>query len=229
MRDSALTSAHFDIHGGFGTSLADLALRFGHGGSFGAGLHSKQRGGFYWGLQADWGFGWGVRELDLLSNLMTPDGELIDNEGQVAFVGISGQMGRFTAELGHLFSLEGQGTNPNSGLLVKFGLGSFHHRIHFENTENHITQLEEPYLSGYDRLTWGACGSAFLGYFHMSDDGRINYFVGLETTQARTFPQRELNYDTQLPDVGPRYDATLGLTAGWVFHLFKRSSQEFWY
>ena len=39
----------------------------------------------------------------------------------------------------------------NSGILATFGAGSLHHRVHFENTENEITQLQDPYLAGYDR------------------------------------------------------------------------------
>ena len=95
-----------------------------------------------------------LKELGVLSNLLTPTGQLIDNEGQVALLTLSGKGGWFTLDAGKLFPLAN--TNPNSGVLVMLGVGSVHHRVHFENTENRITQLEEPYVSGYDRLTWGA-------------------------------------------------------------------------
>ena len=109
--------------------------------------------------------------------------------------------------------------NPNTGILLLAGVGSVHHRVHFENTENPITQLDQPYLSGYDRLTWGVAVKEFVGYWHMSDNGLINWFGGLEFWQARTWPQRPMNFDTQEVEEGPRNDRFVSLQVGWVFHI----------
>ena len=60
---------------------------------------------------------------------MTPNGQLIDNEGQVALLTISGRSGLFTLDGGRLFPLPGM--NPNTGILFLAGMGSVHHRVHF--------------------------------------------------------------------------------------------------
>ena len=153
-----------------------------------AGFHVKFQSGWFAGANANFGFGYGVEEEGVLSNLLTPNGQLIDNEGQVALLTISGRSALFTLDGGKLMPL--QGKNPNTGILFLAGVGSIHHRVHFENTENPITQLAQPYLSGYDRLTWGVAVKEFVGYWHMSDNGLVNWFGGLEFWQARTCSAR---------------------------------------
>lgn len=226
VRDSALFSPHFQLHGGFGTSAGDLGNRFGNGAQVGMGFHIKFPSGFYTGIQADFGFGMKLMEQGVLSNLLNPAGQLIDNEGQVALLALSGRSGLVTLDAGRLFRL--RRTNANSGILINFGLGSVHHRVHFENTENPITQLDEPYLSGYDRFTWGVAFKQFVGYWHMSDNGLVNWFAGVQVWEAKTWPQRPLNFDTQTEDKSPRLDLYGGIQVGWIFHFYKRTAVEHW-
>ena len=226
VRDSALFTPHMHIHGGLGTAAGDLGLRFGGGGVFGAGAHVKFPSGWMVGVNASFSFGLDLKEVGVLSNLLTPNGQLIDNEGQVALLTLSGRSGLFTVDGGRLFPLPGR--NPNTGIQILTGLGSFHHRVHFENTENRITQLEQPYLAGYDRLTWGVAAKEFIGYWQMSDNGLVNWYGGVEFWQARTWPQRPMNFDTQLVDEGPRFDAFAAVKLGWVFHIYKRTNPEHW-
>jgi hypothetical protein len=227
VRDSALTSQHIHLSLGLQSPTGDLADRFGTGGNVGVGYHVKQRSGFYWGVQTTFGFGMTLHEQGVLSNLLTPAGELIDNEGAVAFVTITGRSGSFLLEAGKL--LPALGPNPNSGLLLKAGIGSFHHRLHFENTENRITQLEQPQLAFYDRLAWGVAGRASVGYFHMSDDGLRNFCADLSWTRGVVWPQRPFNADTQASETGIRSDGLLSLELGWVFHIYRRAPLEHWY
>lgn len=227
VRDSALTSPHIHLSMGLASPFGDLADRMGNGGMVGVGFHIKQRTGLYWGVQANWGFGHRLQEQGVLSNLLTPGGDLIDNEGQVAFVSITGRTGLFTADIGWLW--DGLGPNPNSGLLFKAGMGSFHHRLHFENTENRITQLEQPQLQFYDRLTWGIAGRLTAGYFHMSNDGLRNFYADLSFTRARSWPQRPFHADIEVAETGARSEGLLGLEVGWVFHMYRRAPKEHWY
>jgi hypothetical protein len=226
--DSALTAVHFDLSFGALAPQGDLAERFGAGGEVGMAMHVKTRSGFYGGVSARFGFGASVTEPALLANLLSPAGELIDNEGQVAFVTISGRSGRFTGDVGYLFPSRGQHANANSGWLLKVGLGSYHHRIHFENTENTIAQLEDPYLAGYDRLAWGWCVEPFFGYWHMSPMKRVNWYAGCSALGARTWPQRPMNFDDGSVESEARFDAGLGVTAGWVLHMYHRAPAVFW-
>jgi hypothetical protein len=228
VRDSALVAPHFHVHGGMGVPTGALATRFGSGGTFGAGFHVKERSGWMWGVQGTWFFGAPVKEPGLLGNLLTPAGELIDNEGQVAFVTPSGRAGVFSAEVGRVFRTPGMRANANSGWLVKAGLASIHHRVHFENTENEITQLSEPYLAGYDRLTWGIGGTGFAGYWHMGSSGRVNAYAGLSGWWGRLESVRPINFDTGQADAPCRLDGMVGLQAGWVFQIYKLGVKTHW-
>lgn len=226
VRDTSLFSPHLHVHGGWGGSAGDLALRYGNGGVFGFGSHVKMPSGWFFGGQASFGFGLKLKEPGVLSNLLTPAGQLIDNEGQVALISLSGKSALVTLDAGYLFPLRQK--NPNTGILCMIGVGSAHHRVHFENTENPITQLDEPYISGYDRLTWGWAVREFVGYWSMSDNGLVNWYGGVELWHGQTWPQRPMNFDTQTVDVGPRNDAFLSIQVGWVFHIYKRSNPEYW-
>jgi hypothetical protein len=62
----------------------------------------------------------------------------------------------------------------------------------------------------------------------MSDDGLRNWFVGLEAWQARTLPQRAMNFDTGVSEIGARFDASIAVRAGWVIHVYKRPNRDFW-
>jgi hypothetical protein len=226
VRDSVLTATHFHVVGGMGAPARDLAERYGAGGQFGIGAGVKWRSGWFTGIEAMWGFGAPVREAGVLANLLTPDGQLIDNEGQVALLQVTGRSGLFSVHAGRLFRLP---NGPaNSGILATFGAGSLHHRVHFENTENEITQLQDPYLAGYDRLAWGPALRQTLAWWNMSDDGLRNWFVGLEAWQARTLPQRAMNFDTGVSEIGARFDASIAVRAGWVIHVYKRPNRDFW-
>ena len=226
--DSALTTPHFHLSFGTFVPQGDLSERYGWGGEVGLAMHVKTRSRFYYGLTARFGFGASVTEPALLANLLSPQGELIDNEGQVALVTITGRSGRFTADFGYLFPSRGPHANPNSGWLMRVGIGSYHHRIHFENTENRITQLEDPYLAGYDRLAWGWCVEPFFGYWYMAPSKRVNWFAGVSALGARTWPQRPMNFDDGSIEEDPRFDAGVALTAGWVLHMYHRSPAVFW-
>lgn len=226
--DSSLTAPHFEVAFGGLVPQGDLAERFGAGGEVSVGLHVKSASRLYYGVSARFGFGASVTEPSLLANLLSPQGELIDNEGQVALITISGRSGRFTGDVGYLFPARGRRANANSGWLLKVGVGSYHHRIHFENTENRITQLEQPYLSGYDRLAWGWCVEPFVGYWHMSPMKRVNWFAGVSALGARTWPQRPMNFDDGSVEKHPRFDAGVALTAGWILHMYHRAPAVFW-
>jgi hypothetical protein len=120
-------------------------------------------------------------------------------------------------------------SNPNSGLFLRGGFGSIHHKIGFDFTENHITQLEDPYVAGYDRLSWGGYISGFIGYFHMDTYRRFNAYGGIFSFASRTMPLRTTNFDTGIPDTSPRFDAGIGIELGWVLHIYKRAPKEYWY
>ena len=121
------------------------------------------------------------------------------------------------------------GPNLNSGILVKTGVGFMQHKIRIEHQETSIAQLEGDYLKGYDRMANGPAATAFLGYYHMSNNRLINFVIGLEGWRGFTEPRRSMNFDTGQIESGVRNDILIGLRAGWTLHLYKRMSDNYFY
>ncbi|PCJ80954.1 MAG: hypothetical protein COA49_06510 [Bacteroidetes bacterium] len=222
-----LKSPHISITSGGFLPIADLNARFGAFATIGASFGVKTEKNKYFGFRLTYLTGAEAQEPELLSNLLTTDGEIIDNEGDVARITVTGR-GAIIGVHGGTIIPFGR-TNINSGLFLRGGIGSIHHKIGFDFTENHISQLEDPYLPGYDRLSWGGYVSGFVGYWHMDTYRRVNAYGGIFGFAARTTPLRTMNFDTGIPDLGHRFDAGIGIELGWVLHIYKRAPKEYWY
>lgn len=222
-----LESPHIFISTGGFLPIADLNSRYGAFATIGAGFGVKTKSNKYFGFRLTYLTGAEAQEPGLLSNLLTNSGEIIDNEGHVARITVTGRGAIIGIHGGKIIPVGN--SNINSGLFLRGGLGSIHHKIGFDFTENHISQLEDPYLPGYDRLTWGGYVSGFVGYWHMDAYRRVNAYGGIFGFASRTSPLRTMNFDTGIPDSAPRFDAGLGLEFGWVLHIYKRAPKEYWY
>jgi hypothetical protein len=227
VRDSSLFNPHFSVSMAYQWPGGDLADRFGNSGSPGVGFHIKSRSNWYYGIQGNYIFGNRVNEPGLLSNLRTVNGEVLDDQGQIAVLFIQQRGFSVMLEGGKLIPVFGP--NPNSGILLKGGVGLLQHRIRIEHQTNPIAQLEGEYEKGYDRLTNGLAVGQFVGYYHMSNNRLINFFAGIECQQAFTQNRRDFNFDTQTADTQQRFDLLLGIRAGWCLHLYRRISDEYFY
>jgi len=209
----------------------DLIKRFGTHGSLGGNASIKTRKNWVFGVQYDFIFGKDVKEQSILDNLRTSDGFIIDEEGRPAGIDLF--------ERGHTVFLRGGkvlphilgkdktfGPNENSGLFIMGGVGFLLHRIHFTGT---TPQLAGDYQKGYDRLSYGLGLSQFVGYMHLSDNRMLNFFVGMEFTEAWTVNKRGYNFDQMAVDNERRLDVISGIKVGWVLALYKKVANEFYY
>jgi hypothetical protein len=226
VRDSVLFNPHISILYGHHSPVADLAKRFGPSGSLGMAFDIKDKKSHYWGAQFQYHFGNKVTEPGLMQNLYTDQGEILDNQGQPSIVYVQQRGWSACLEAGHLFNK--LGPNLNSGLLATVGLGYMTHKIRLEHQSHEINALQGDYIRGYDRLTAGFMGRAFLGYFYMSNNKLINLVCGIEWIQGQTHSVRGYNYDTQQADQGKRSDGYVGLKLGWVLHLYQRAPDKFY-
>lgn len=227
VRDSSLFDPHVSISFGRHTPGGDLAKRFGDSNNVGIGFHIKNKKNLYYGISGSYIFGTRVTQPGLLQNLLTDNFEILDDQGFVAPMAIQQRGFTLTLDGGYLWNVIGP--NPNSGILIKGGVGLLQHKIRLEHQENEINALEGDYLKGYDRLCNGITFHQFLGYYHMSNNRLINFFVGAEAFQAFTEPRRDLNFDTQTTDSGIRRDNLVGLRVGWVLHLYERTPDKFYF
>ena len=148
--ESVVRSPHVGLVFGGAAPQGDWALRYGFYGNVGmtAGLKTESNGYLY--LKATSWSGADVNEPGLLADLTTEQGHIIDNEGDVAQITVSGRGGQFGLGVGKIFPTPW--SNRNSGWMVKVGAGSLHHNVHFDYTENRISPLEGDRVKGYDRM-----------------------------------------------------------------------------
>ncbi len=233
IRSDQIRSPHISFTMGGLIPRADLNERYGLFGMMLANFAVKEENNFYWGIRCGLINGsFNITdEPGFLSNLFTDQGTIIDNEGDVAKIKVSGRGGLYGIQLGKIFhqAISFFKSNKNSGLFLRADLGLIHHKIRMDFTENKITQLEDPYVKGYDRFCLGYFSSVFLGYWHMSTNKQFNYFFGANFLAGQTYPMRTTNFDTGIPDEDARFDAGFGLEFGWVFHLYKQTHNQNWH
>ena len=95
-----------------------------------------------------------VKEPGLLADLITEQGHIIDNEGDIAQITVSGRGGQL-ASAGQ--DLPGSLEQPQQRMDGRLGSGSLHHNIHFDYSENRISPLEGE-RKGYDRMRGASTG-----------------------------------------------------------------------
>lgn len=228
VRDSSLFDPHVSISFGRQTPAGDMANRFGDNNSIGLGFHIKTKKNWYYGVQGTYFFGTTVNQPGLLINLITDNNEILDEQGMITEMAIQERGYTVTLDGGYLWDVIGP--NPNSGILIKGGIGLLQHKIRIEHQRNEMMFLEGDYLKGYDRLCNGLTIHQFIGYSHMSNNRMINFFAGIEGYQAWTESRRDFNWDTQTSDKGiQRLDMLYGIRAGWVLHLYRRDPDKFYF
>lgn len=215
------------IHVGGQVPAQSLADRFGASNTVGFSAYKIEANGWRWGCHYRFQTGSEVREPGLLGNLLDPNGRMVDNEGRIALVTPQQRGTLLTLSTGRL--VQTSAFQAGSGLLLEMNFGFWEHKVHFQNRGNRVTQLEDPYLAGYDRLTRGWLIIPRIGYYHDAPNGLVRFQVGIESFLGRMQPQRTWNADTLTTDSGPRNDGTVGLFAAWILRLKARSTNVDYY
>lgn len=227
VRDSLLFSPHISFSYSYQVPGGDMATRFGPNSNVGLSFHIKTKKNIFYGIEGGYLFGNKVSEFGLMSNLLTSADEILSNSGEISEVLIQQRGLIVTLNGGKLFPI--RKGNVNSGILVKGGMGYMQHKIRLETQLHIVTQLEDEYAKGYDRLTSGVAFSQFVGYYHMSDSRLTNFTIGFESFQGLTQGRRSWNFDTQTRDDELRTDLLFGLRAAWIIHIYKRTGRDFYY
>lgn len=208
---------------------ADLASRFGGTAAFGSGLDFiTDNSNWIAGLDFNFFFGNRVKE-DVLASLRTPEGAIIGNTRSYADVQLRLRGFYAGGHLGRVISLGGP--NPRSGIRLTLGAGLLQHKVRIQDDPQSIVpQLVGEYKKGYDRLSNGLAFNEFIGYQILSLNGRINFYAGLEFTQAMTMSRRDFNFDTRAKDETERLDLLYGFKIGWILPIyFGKSAGEIYY
>lgn len=204
---------------GYGVEFpfADLNERYGRYLKFTLGAERLTKSNWIYGYEFSYMFGNNIKE-DPLTNLRLPNGEILGADNAYADVFLRGR-GLFTGlNIGKLIPLN---EKSRSGLRITGAAGILLNYIRIKDEASSVPQIEGDYLKGYDRLTRGFALREFVGYQHVSENKRVNYYIGIEFTQGFTTSVRDVNFDTgQLASKERRFDGIIGLKAAWIlpFH-----------
>jgi len=224
--DSAIAISLVGIHVGGQFPEGDLLARFGPNLNIGGTYLYKTKKNWLLGIESNYMYGRNVKE-DVLAQLKTANGTVIDNEGFPADLRVTERGLGVHAILGRVFKF--LSSNPNSGLMFTVGGGYLQHKINLYDAQQKVAAVKGELRYGYDRLTNGLSTSQFLGYLFLSENRMLNFYFGFEAYQGFTTSVRKFNYDTGLPDTKKRLDLLYGFRVGWILPLYGQRTNDFYY
>ncbi|MFT6335586.1 MAG: hypothetical protein ACI86M_001344 [Saprospiraceae bacterium] len=197
--------------------IGDLADRYSDNFKFTLGAERITKNNWIFGIEFAFMFGDTVKE-DPLAQLRLTNNELLGADNAYADVFQRGRGAFLGINVGKIITFN---EKSRSGLRVTGAIGILAHKIRIIDESRSLPQIEGDYLKGYDRLTRGIALREFVGYQHISEDKRINFYIGLEFTQGFTKHVRSIDFDTGLaPDPSSRFDGLVSLKAAWVLPFF---------
>jgi len=207
---------------GFHTPGGDLSNRFGTNFSLGGGLDFiTEKKNFIFGLKGNNLFGNTVKE-DVLFSLRDSDGFILGSvgAGQAAYAEVFLRERGFYAggHVGKLFALSNK--NKRAGIRLTLGAGLLQHKVRIQDETGSADQLKGDFIKGYDQLSNGLAFEQFIGYQQLNRKTGVNFFAGIELTEAFTKNRRNINFATQSRDEKNRFDVLLGFRVGWLFSFY---------
>jgi|ERR1017187_1840543 hypothetical protein len=227
IKDSSIAMSIVSVHYSAQLPGGDLAQRFGWNSNLGLSYEYKTKSNCLYGMEASYIFGGAPIEQDIMSNLITPQGNIIGSNGEYGNVVLYERGLIMMANYGKMFYAKGP--NPNSGFYILGGAGFLQTQIFIEDISKNVPEIDGDYSKGYDRLTNGPALSQTLGYMYFSNKHFFNFFINVEFIEAMTQERRAFNFDTMQADHKTRSDILYGITAGWSLPLYRRAPNAFYY
>lgn len=217
------------ISAGYGpqSPAGDLGDRFGNGFGIEMALdYTGKESPWIFGLMGQYSFGSEVFE-DVIAGLRTQEGFIIGNQRDPADIQLRMRAFFAGARVSRIIPL---GDNPRAGIRVSVGGGWMEHRIRIQNDVSQtVNQLTGDYRKGYDRLTGGPAAYQFIGYQQLSENGRINFYVGGEIFEGFTTGKRDFDFATGTTLDESRLDILAGLRVGLILPLYQGEGKEIYY
>lgn len=206
----------------------DMADRFGMNSQVGPGFMIKTGSNWLFGAEGNFLFGDQVNnEANILKNIETSDGNIIDMEGIYADYRFNERGFSGILKFGKLIPV--WGPNRNSGILVTLGGGYLQHKIYIEHRDKTAPQITGDYLKGYDELKRGFASNFFLGYLYLGNSQKVNFFAGIDFTLAMTSYVRPYSFAEMKYNSGTFTDTFTGIKIGWIIPVYKRAPKDFYY
>ena len=207
----------------------DLADRFNNSSSLAFGFQYKTKSNWTIGLEYNHMWWGAIKEGDsILKHVLTEDEQLIDIGGLYAVFDVFGRGFTITGQVGKLIPVFSH--NPNSGILLKAGIGYMQHWVRIQVKEQEsVPWLDGDYNKGYDRLTSGLVLNQFIGYSYIGNTRVLNFYGGLEFSQGFTKNRRDIDFDTGMKDDKSRIDLLFGFRIGWMIPIYRKTNSGYYY
>ncbi|MFY8019708.1 MAG: hypothetical protein ACOVP1_00870 [Bacteroidia bacterium] len=202
----------------------DMAKSFGNHNSLGFGGLYKTKNNWILSGEGNYIFGNDIKQINILDKLVNGSGYISNVNGSPANYSVNMRGYSFMLKAGRLFTFSQ--LKRNKGILVQAGIGFLQYKINFQTQNNDVPQLNEEYFKGYDRLHNGIAMSQFIGYYYHSSNRLINFYVGLDLTQAYTKNRRGFLYDQKAFDTADKKDFIMGLRFGWMIPIYLHAKNE---
>lgn len=179
-----------------------------------------------WLIGAEGGFMFGskAKDKELVNNLLTDQGSLIGKDGRLEDVNLSGRGMNIMAKFGKIIHFSPK--NPNSGLMLKFGVGYIDHKIYINVNEKNVTQLTKEIRTGYDRFSSGVAFSQYVGLIKLEKNKFLNIAFGIEATEGITQNRRPFDFATGKTLNKTRFDFLVGFKFNWYIPVFMGTSTK---
>jgi len=205
----------------------DLKNRFGPNSAIGISLTKKNNSNYLFTFSGNWIIGNNIKEENIFNPIDGNNGDIINIDGQIPIIRLFERGAQLHFDFGKKIELNIN--NAESGIIPSFGLGYVYHKIFIETLMGEIPQLNENLLKGYDRLTGGFSLKQSIMFMYLSNNQKINFHIGLEIIECWTKDLRIQNYSTGITENENRFDLFIGLKAGWILPLRKRTTSSFYY
>ena len=176
IKDSRIYAPIFSLNYAFQIPANTLSDRFGTNNNLGFSGGIKTKNNWTYELSTSFIFGTNVKDTTIIDHLQNNQNWIINQFGEESVVLIQERGQVFSFKIGKIFNVIGP--NPNSGLIIKLGIGWMRHKIRIDNENDQIPQLSQQHLPYYDRLASGLNLYQFIGYHHMSNNRLTNFFLG---------------------------------------------------
>mgnify|MGYP001051269481 CR=1 FL=1 len=228
VRDSIVSSWMFSFKLGLNIPSGDLDERFGNALGIGLDFDKKTRKNWLFGVDGTFYFGNDVKDLyPIFEDIITDQGLFIGLNGELAGVEFLQRGFYGGAHVGKIFPFFGP--NPNSGLMVKLGVGYTMSKIFVRAPNAQVPQIEGEYLKGYDRLHTGFALRQQINYMNSGSKRTINFILGFEFIEGFTTNKRQYNYDTRMADISQKIDVYMGMHLTWFLPIYDKNQQKFFY
>ncbi len=164
---------------------------------------------------------------DILENITTSNGQLLNGNGSYAQININQRGTYFNLQAEKLFF--SPANNENSGWSVAAGAGYAWHWLNIDNVGNDSPQLNEEYIRGYDRLSRGFTAMQSIGYLYLSKSKLVNFKVSFELNQIWSQDLRKYNYPTGLLSNESQLNLLYSLKLKWYLPIYLGGKTDEYY